>query len=454
MTGVTQRPLTGVLHRNADYYGMEWLPDGYPGRRQGDRLWAHPLYGAYVLKDYLDQLERQPDESLRDAVRSVATASLARMDRHHGALVFWYEKTTENSRSLERHYSGLTQGYYAVQLARAGRALRDSGLTRAAESTFASLTIPADQGGVYSRGVSGPSIAEVSQQPTSYILNGWQSSLVAILEYAEVTGARDARQLANDSAAEMARLLPLYDAPVVRNSRYGLSGFVYARLIFRGADSSGLAVRRTRLVVPGDAARPVESIGGRRWENHVLPQDVRDDSGAVLRPVGQIIRLNVVLSRVSFPAVNRLVCEVEGPGGVVDVQLQQGRYDPLTVSQTERSWVTIARVNCEPGASRVDVALPWDVADLVAYPTNFTKVIDGHHTNVYHLTHISRLRELAAATSIAELAEWADTWHRYLGTWSDMELYAGMHVMSGSRSIPLADVQRMLPPAVASPVIS
>jgi hypothetical protein len=247
----------------------------------------------------------------------------------------------------------------------------------------------------------------------------------------------------------MARLLPLYDAPGVRNSRYGLSGFVYARLVFRGADPSTLAVHRTRLMVPGDAARMIERVGGRRWENHVLPQDVHQGDGPVLRPVGQVIRLNVVLSRISFPAVNRLLCEVDGPGGVVDVQLQSGRYDPLTVSQTDRSWVTVARVSCEAGRSTIDVPLPWDVAELVAYPTNFAKVIDGHHTNVYHLTHISRLRELAAATAVRDLAEWADTWQRYLGTWPDMDLYRSLHVMWGSRSVPVAEAGRALPPSAA-----
>lgn len=43
------------LLRDAEYYRIEWLPDGYSGRRDGDRVWAHPIYGAYVLKDYLEQ---------------------------------------------------------------------------------------------------------------------------------------------------------------------------------------------------------------------------------------------------------------------------------------------------------------------------------------------------------------------------------------------------------------
>lgn len=445
-------PLTGELHRIADYYRMDWLPDGYPGRRADHEIWAHPIYGAYALKDYLEQLERRPSEELREALRTVAAAALARMNVHEGALVFWYEVDRDNSRATERHYSGLTQGYYAVYLARAGLLLGDQALVEAADQVFASLMIPVDKGGVYSSGMAGPSIAEVSQRPHSYILNGWQSALAAILEYAEVTAQTEARQLGHDSAQEMARLLPLYDAPALRNSRYGLSGFVYARLIFRGSEPSSVAVRGTRVAIPGEGGMRVDRVGGRRWQNHVLPQDVGDADGEVLRPVANLLRFNLVLSRISYPQVNRLMCEVTSPGGVVvEVQVHRGRYDPLTVSQANNAWVTVARVECPQGNSVLDVPLPWDVAELVAYPTNFAKKIDGQQTNVYHAVHINRLRELATATGVRGLAEWADTWLRYVREWPAMPVYEGLQVRWGNKIVPVSTAGRMLPTSAALP---
>lgn len=447
----TMPPLTGILQRNADYYTMEWLPDGYPGRRRDEQLWAHPIYGAYALKDYLEQFRRRPSAELREGLRTVAKAAISRMESHEDALVFWYEENQDISRALERHYSGLTQGYYAIYLARAGRVLGDEALLEAADRVFASLTVPVEKGGVYSAGKAGPSIAEVSQTPNSHILNGWQSALAAAADYAEVTGSEPARQLARDSAREMARLLPLYDAPELRNSRYGLSGFVYARLVFRGSDVDTVSLTDIRLVIPQESVLPVNLVGGRRWENHVLPQDVRDDR-SVFHPLGNVVRINLVLSRISFPLPNRLQCRVDGPGGLVEVQLQRGRYDPLTVSQSDRTWVTVARVDCPPGTSTLDVPLPWDVAELVAYPTNFAKRIDDRNTNVYHFVHINRLGELAATTSDRELGEWADTWLRYMSEWRTMPVYEGLYVRGGrTGTIPVSEAGRVLPVSSALP---
>lgn len=295
-------PLKGNLSRNDSYYNMQWLPDGYPGRNRGGELWAHPLYGAYALKDYLDQLGKQPSEELRQAVKTVARAAVARMDTHEDSLVFWYDKTNDVSRAVERHYSGLTQGYYAMYLARAGLMLDDQLLLDQADAVLDSLSVPVDKQGVMSPGTLGPSIAEISQKPNSYILNGWQSTVMAVMEYANLTGSEKARDLARASANEMARLLPLYDAPGLQNSRYGLSGFVYARLVFRGFEPSMLSVSNLGLAIPGEPSLPIDRVGGRRWENHVLAKDVEDfeDDHAFL-PLGNLMRLNLVLSRISYP---------------------------------------------------------------------------------------------------------------------------------------------------------
>lgn len=451
MVAVTMPQLTGPLHRNADYYRMQWLPDGYPGQRNGEEVWAHPIFGAYALKDFLEQLRRRPSAELREATRRVATAALARMQPHEGALVFWYEESPKISRAVERHYSGLTQAYYAVSLARAGQLLEDQALLEAAEGVFLSLTVPVEKGGVLSSGQVGPSIAEISQHPNSHILNGWQSALVSILEYVAVTGRAEARELAQDSAQEMARLLPLYDAPGLRNSRYGLSGFVYVRLVFRASEPAPVSVRGIRVAIPGHGELPVNRVGGRRWENHILPQDVGEAQDGVLPLVANVVRLNVVLSRVSYPEMNRLLCQVNGPEGVVEVQVHRGRYDPMMVSQTDNSWVTVARVDCPAGSSLVDVPLPWDVADLVAYPTNFAKKIDGRATNFYHMAHVNRLRELAASTGIRALAEWADVWLRYVGEWRSMPIYDNLFVTWGSGVVPVSEAGRKLPASVALP---
>lgn len=85
-------PFSKELQAQQDYYRFEFLDDGYPGRDDG---WAHPIYGVWVLNDYLDQHEAKPTDELEEAIRTVAHAAVERMDDHRGALVFWYDAAPE-----------------------------------------------------------------------------------------------------------------------------------------------------------------------------------------------------------------------------------------------------------------------------------------------------------------------------------------------------------------------
>lgn len=434
MTGTSARspampPFVGNLARNADYYGLEWLPDMFPGRRVHGELQPHPIYGAYVIKDYADQFDRRPGPGLMDAMRVVARAAVGRMERHEGALVFWYEPSASTSRTYTRHYSGLTQGYYATALARAGQILGDDALLEAAEAAFSALTVPSDRGGVLFDGIAGPSIAEVPQEPNSLILNGWQSALIAARDYAALTGSTAAADLLGSSVAEMVRLLPLYDAPALRNSRYGLSGFAYARLLVTDVEARDVRLDHARVLI-GRSAHAIPVGNRSRWQNYVFDRDVEPD-GVAARLRGRSVRMNVVLSRETFPEPNRLEFRLRTPGTArVVVQIEQGRYDPLASAQADRRWTTVAeRSVVDRGL--VSVALPWDVADLVAYPTNFAKLIDGKNTNIYHRVHIDRLHQLHRATGAPDLHEWATRWSQYIDDWRDMPVYDGLYVRSG-----------------------
>lgn len=454
MSSAPMPPFTGELRRDASFYKVSWMKDGYPGQKTGDDVYAHPIYGAYAIRDYLEQLRKSPSEELRDALKSVTDAVLARMEPFGDGLVFWYEASSKTARAVGRHYSGLTQGYYATYLARAGELLGDPQLTDAAEQVFRSLLIPVERGGVLSQGLDGPRFEELPQVPASHVLNGWQSILAAILGYAAATGSGEARELVHDSAQELVRLLPAYDAPALKNSRYALSGFVYARIIFRNAGTP-VEVQNIQLEVPGEENVPIEKIGGQRWESHVLAKDlhgVRDPGSTGFVPNGNQLRFNLVLSRASFPRPNRLRFEVLSAGTTAEIQLQQGSYDPLASSPANGQWVTVARSGCPDGRALVDVALPWDVADLVAYPTNFAKRINGNQTNVYHGSHTNRCRELGMALGIRELTDWADTWHRYVAGWGDMAVYDGLYVRGSHGSVPVAEARRPVPVSLAESI--
>lgn len=445
-------PFVGNLARNADYYRLEFLDDGFPGRRTDGELKAHPIYGAYVLKDYVEQHAVRPDPHLRDALRRVADAAIARMQDHDGALVFWYDADAAVSRSDSRHYSGLTQGYYAVYLCKAAQILDSDRLRRVADRVFDSLMVPAERGGVLYPGSRGPTIAELPQRPNSLILNGWQSALACVSDYAELSRRPEAERLLQDSAREMERLLPLYDHLDLRNSRYGLSGFAYVRVVLRRAERAAVAFRDLAVDASPEGIEPVPARQAGRWRNFLFPADVTAQGGDQwVVPVGNVLRANVVLTRATFPRPNRLEFLVRAcEGATLEVQLQVGRYDPTTASPADGQWRTIATVDAPAGEARVSVAIPWEQADLVAYPTNFAKRIDGKRVNIYHVIHVQRLTQLAERTGSSGLGHWARRWSGYMSEWRYIPAYAGYHVRSGGG---VAAVEE-LPVAGCAPVRS
>ncbi|MDA1368151.1 D-glucuronyl C5-epimerase family protein [Glycomyces algeriensis] len=378
----------------AGFYRLEWNEDGYPCRRQDDgTLYEHPIYPVYAIKHYLRQMRPADAELLLPAVDIVANAAVDRMEEFEGALVRWYEPGG-GARLFERHYSALTQGYYAEHLWMAGEALGQPRLKDAARRCFLALTVPRERGGVLYKDVHGVSIAEVPQMPNSYILNGWQSALFAAWQYHERSGDQAASELVQASVRTMAEMLPAFDAPEVANSRYGLTGFAYLRTV--GADLGD-----AKVTVPGEGEFGLTEHRS-RWANHRTgPRQA-----------------NLVFSLASAED-NTVHLDVDRPAAV---ELQLGRYDPLSAAPVDGVWEQIGEVTPEDGV----VAIPRRVVERIVHPTNFVKVIDGLHTNVYHPVHIRRLRHLAAATGVEGLEKWADHWTEAMGRWSGMPLYRGL----------------------------
>jgi hypothetical protein len=440
--------LSPSLERLRAFYRMETLPDGYPGRREEESsITAHPIYGTYVLFDYVKQYARNPTTDLRDAIRVVARAAIDRMEPVEGGLAFYYETDAHAiSRQPERHYSGLTQAYYAVALYRAFLATGDPGLETAARACYRSLLVPARRGGVLYRWRGGVGIAEVPTTPRDLILNGWLSILHSVGEYARLSRDRGAQSMLNLSARTMARLLPLYDVPELANSRYSLTGPVYLRVKF-GSRIAGVTLRRCRTVIPteGDLGFDLRPTGT-RWQNYLThpDEDVEDNVGGSVRLRRSALRLNAVLSLVSHPDENKIAFTIETPRPMpLTLLAYVGTYDPLTSAPVDRRWVEMDSVSVEAGRHAVRMKLPWKDVHLVAYPTNFIKRIDGQPTNVYHMIHIKRLRELHEMTGMEELGAWADRWEDYVLRWSRMPRYRGLHVRNyftdiASSSIDLA----------------
>ncbi|THV43396.1 D-glucuronyl C5-epimerase family protein [Glycomyces buryatensis] len=190
------------------------------------------------------------------AIAAATESALRRMDEHEGALVFWYEAGI-GARLFERHYSALTQSYYARLL---WEAVGDGEAMAAARRCFAALAVPAERGDVLFRDANGVSIAEVPQRPNSYLLNGWLSALVSAWDYYECSGNAAARELVESSAQSLAGLLHRYDAEPEKNNRYGLTCFTYLK-------TPAARIEDATVIVPGEGAFGLTGHGS-HWANH------------------------------------------------------------------------------------------------------------------------------------------------------------------------------------------
>jgi hypothetical protein len=341
--------------------------------------------------------------------------------------VFWYPEEMRIARQPSRHYSGLTQAYYAEALFEAYRATGDDALRSASERVFRSLLIPQQEGGVLYEWEDGVAIAEVPTSPRDLILNGWLSILAAVHDYAAATGSAEAERLFSRSAATVAKLLPLYDAPVLRNSRYGLTGPVSLRLAFDGP-TTGIRVHDLRVDIPKEGSFSVPVDKRTRWEYWVDPDTARANHDG-FEPKGPKVLMNVVLSRLPYPSENVVKFSIDSPRATsITLAAHVGTYDPRSAEQVHETWQSVRTVSVAAGRTDVEAALPWDLVDLIAYPTNFLKKLGGEPTNVYHAVHIQRLRSLAEWTGDSMFARWADKWEGYICDWSTMPLYAGLSV--------------------------
>jgi hypothetical protein len=420
-------PLSANLSRLQDYYKFRFLPDGYPGKLDGGQVIAHPIYGTYVIADYRRQYQDHPTPELRDAILKVSHAAIARMEPLRDALVFWYPEALNVSRQPGKHYSGLTQAYYAVELYRAYQVTGDQTLRDASEKCFRSLLIPAEEGGVHYAWEDNVAVAEVPTSPRDLILNGWLSILASVHVYADLTNSGEAHALFDQSAATVARLLPLYDDPALNNSRYGLTGPLSIRFKTEGSFDD-VRIANLRLDIPKEDAFDIPVRSGGRWENFVDPATATAADGGV-SPKGRVVRANVVLSRLSYPAENVVRFSLTTPRDLnLTLEAYIGRYDPLASEQVDESWHPVRTIALSAGTTDVEIGLPWDLVDLVAYPTNFVKNIDGKSTNVYHSVHISRLRSMAEWTGNDVFSQWADRWEGYVCAWASMPLYHGLFV--------------------------
>jgi len=416
-----------------DYYRFAALSDGYPGRRNDDgSVSAHPIYGAYLLLGYAkalsSPLNRRDQSSYRKALRQVAEASLARMERlTEDELVFRYNDNVglAGGRFTGSHYSALTSGYYAVAFARASRILGDPHLLAAARDIFRSLLVPEALGGVLVEHPDGPSLCETPQKPDSLILNGWLSALASILDYGEASGDSEALAFVKRSASRLEILLPKYDLPALENSRYGLTGPTRLR-ISSSADGTLLCEASWR--IPNGDLFALQPEVSSAWKPHLEPEKLQtasDGHGWVMTERATVARVVVSLAEegehhfkvnIVLPARSRVRLALAKPG-----------LDATAVTAPIIGWNEYYNEILDPGHHEIGLSFPPDALQFFVSGTAFSKRIDDKRVNVYHQIHINRLNELANRLNRPSLAQWASRWQAAQSRWGTVTAYHGLY---------------------------
>lgn len=423
-------------------YGLEFAPDGFPVKREGDeRPVANPIFGKYAIQDFLLQADQTDDPRFVEAAAAVGRAALARMEPFQDSLVFWYPEDIRPVRNRRPHYSGLTQSHYLVVFDRLARATGSREFAGAAHRVLRSLQIPVEEGGVLYRRGYGSIIAETPCTPNDVVLNGWLTAMVNVHEYAEAADSEEARDLFADNLSALRAVIEQFDVPALRNSRYGSAGFAYFRLMLPprrpGADPYQIA--DLALAVPEEGTYAIGAAAGDRWQLYAFEKDVEIATAGGLQLGGRQLRLNLVLNLLPFPQPNELVFTVSGSvAGTCTLQMRFAGYNPLaTAPNHQPRWIDVASAQLDSGHSPVRLPIPWEHADLVAYPTSFLKRVDGDAYNVYHFLHIDQLRRLHRLTGDPLLLEIADRWTSYVEEWATMDVYESVrHAPSPHRGHP------------------
>ena len=415
-------PLSETRKPTWDYYRIEFLEDGYPGRRTGDQLHPHPIYGAYVINDYLGQHRLSGDERFLDAARRVADAAIERMIEFQGSLIFQYQPNTGLSLMPYTFYSGLTQSRYLSSLSSLQTKLGDRRYAEPLSAILRSLRVPAEAGGVARRTPKGNLlIEEYSHSVPDYTLNGWATATLLVHEYAKAAKDDDAMALFEESVQGIAEVLPLYDIGELANSRYRLTGPTKIRLGFSDPD---VTVISGGVNIPGQGFYPLGEDRG-KWTNRFLSGV--DETGRIIKDQAL---MEVLISRVTWPTPNVIRLEIEaGNDGHVRVEIGEGPYDPVRVQSPVNDYKLLEQVSLVSGHNVIEVPVRWADAELVAYPTSFTKLIGGRRYNSYHFIHIDTLNSLVKLTGNEMFRYYRDRWTAFPDRWPLIPAYADADIV-------------------------
>jgi len=422
ITGREMPPIKIMAPANVRYYKFHFLEDGFPAQKRNDgTIYEHPLYPIYIAEEYFRQNTRHPDPALVEAAKLVIDAALKRVQPLGDALVFWYGANAGVKRAAHRHYSALTQAYYVATLARLNDLLgQGSDYGKLSQRFAESLAIPTSLGGVMQVRLQGKGIEELPLAMPELVLNGWVSALSKLTPWPALLRQAGLATFLDENLDLLEYLLPRYDVPKLKNSRYSLSGYVYLRLVASGR--ARIMLRDASCSWSPSEKFPVGIGSDYRWANFLLGDDVVAQPDGTFESRGNSVRANLVLSQLAQENAFEFVASTSKPAEI-RVEMTVGEYNPLSTIPASTKWIRLETVagTAELRDYRVRIAAPH--TDLIGYPTNFQKSFEGKKRNVYHPIHIRGLYQLYRYQDRKVFLDVAKRWTGYIADWKCHPLY-------------------------------
>lgn len=398
-----------------EYYRLEFLGDGYPGRKTGDELVPHPIYGPYVIADYTAQFRQTGNICYLEAACRVADAAVKRMTEVGDGLAFMYsQESTKVSSKKGTWYSGLTQARYIEVLDKLSSYPGAERYREPLSKILNSLTHPTEEGGVarYTDD-GGLIIEEYPSLAPDCTLNGWTTATVILGNFAARANDDQAWELFSKSVTGLERVIALYDVPEYATSRYKLGGPATIRMEPFETD---VEVTHCQVRMPGSGtfdANTEQDPAGRNLTGG--PKLVRKST------TGSFVLL---LNRITWPTPNVAIFRINSAeDGFVHMEIGDGPFNPLVSTLSPRFYRNLGRFQVSRGVNTIEVPIGWVDAELVAHPTNFGKRIAGRQFNQYHWIHVDTLDRILRRSHSDILRYYRDRWARAPERWPGLTAY-------------------------------
>lgn len=399
-----------------DVLQLGFTDDGHPGRVIDGEVKSHPLYACYVINDLLNLHRDDPADRYLEAAEIVAQAALGRMTDVDGALLYYDQGWINGVQG--QICSALIQARYLGPLGELANRAQRPDLREAARRVMRGLQIPTSQHGPMLERPYGPVLEEFPNVIPVYILNGWTTALVAVLEHAERVDDRDAREFGLAGCDALLTIIDRFDVEELANTRYMLTQATKLRV--EVADPAAIRFLGGTTTLPAEGAFDFVAGSSDPWQNWYTAAHL--DQGGRVATADRTCDVNVVLSQSGNTAAVRLDLAVDQPTTLV-VRRPVGEYDPVNSEQTVVGWEEHARLDLQPGAGPVDLAFRMADFRYVGHPTNFGKPQEDKRYNVYHYLHCHNLRALLEKTGDVRMVSWLVRWIEYIALWHRMPLY-------------------------------